>query len=103
MILPCLKLKRLSTLFNACIVSTHSFLSRIIGILDDGAASRHGQAAVDAPLLEEALRTDGYVELFRPSALQPHKRQALIYGRRMLQGLPPYRLQRRVGGVLSDV
>jgi len=25
------------------------------------------------------------------------------YGRRMLQGLPPYRLQRRVGGVLSDV
>lgn len=25
------------------------------------------------------------------------------YGRRMLQGLPPYRLQRRVDGVLSDV
>jgi ATP-dependent DNA helicase DinG len=25
------------------------------------------------------------------------------YGRRMLQGLPPYRLQRRVGGVTSDV
>ncbi|MDO9029416.1 MAG: ATP-dependent DNA helicase DinG [Hydrogenophaga sp.] len=25
------------------------------------------------------------------------------YGRRMLKGLPPYRLQRRVGGVLSDV
>ncbi|MDM7942181.1 MAG: ATP-dependent DNA helicase DinG [Hydrogenophaga sp.] len=25
------------------------------------------------------------------------------YGRRMLQGLPPYRLQRRVGGLLSDV
>ncbi len=25
------------------------------------------------------------------------------YGRRMLQGLPPYRLQRRVNGVLSDV
>lgn len=25
------------------------------------------------------------------------------YGRRMLKGLPPYKLQRRVGGVLSDV
>lgn len=57
---------------------------RVMLRLDDGAASRHGQAAVDAPLLEEALRTDGYVELFRPSALQPDKRQALIYGRRML-------------------
>nr|WP_314625407.1 chemotaxis protein CheW [uncultured Noviherbaspirillum sp.] len=52
--------------------------------LDDGAANGHGQAVVDALLLEEALRTDGYVELFRPSPLQPDKRQALIYGRRML-------------------
>jgi ATP-dependent DNA helicase DinG len=25
------------------------------------------------------------------------------YGRRMLKGLPPYRLQRRVGTVLTDV
>jgi ATP-dependent DNA helicase DinG len=25
------------------------------------------------------------------------------YGRRMLKGLPPYRLQRRVGEVLTDV
>jgi len=25
------------------------------------------------------------------------------YGRRMLQGLPPYRLQRRSGGVTTDV
>jgi chemotaxis signal transduction protein len=57
---------------------------RVMLRLDDGAASRHDQAAVDVPLLEEALQTDGYVELFRPSALQPDKRQALIYGRRML-------------------
>ena len=46
-----------------------------------------GVAAISDPMLAEALQSDGYVEIFRPSDLQPGKRQSLIYGRRMLHPL----------------
>ena len=52
--------------------------------LDANAHHQHGPAVVDASLLTEALQSDRYVEVFRYSTLQPDKRQALIYGRRML-------------------
>ncbi|MDB5758394.1 MAG: chemotaxis protein CheW [Burkholderia sp.] len=57
---------------------------RVLLRLDTEAAHAPAPAAIGDPLLAEALASDHYVEIFRHSELQPHKRQALIYGRRML-------------------
>lgn len=52
---------------------------RVLAQLDDTTALTSSRD----PLLAQALASDTYVETFRPSDLQPGKRDALIYARRM--------------------
>jgi chemotaxis signal transduction protein len=57
---------------------------RVLLRLDPAGSGGDGPAFVGDALLADAMQSDTHVEVFRHSALQPHKRQALIYGRRML-------------------